>query len=239
MIKINFIKPELDETKDSIALYNMKISEKFKKTDTFGMGTVAWLKNNPERNYQDLELELRKHDFITHLIAKPLHLITIEENLEIGLPNSDLSNNFEYVLIVSCKPKDEIMAEIKEYHLSYEDNFNCLKQTGCLKVKKDHNLPATQGYADIANDPNSQILNSERKFDMIKYDGKTSINIIIEDLIQTMQQEPEKKICGEFDNKKVYGLVIDNKMASPIGWIDYGDDVDFDLIDFRTLKKIN
>lgn len=70
-------KIEYDDVKDSddpteIAFHNMLEADKILSLQLFIGGEMGYLRANPTKTFQDLELELRKRNFNTHLIAKPL-----------------------------------------------------------------------------------------------------------------------------------------------------------------------
>jgi hypothetical protein len=231
MIKIDYDIPNEIESPDDIAIYNLKISDKYKNIQTFCQSSIAWLKNDINRNYQSLELLLREQKLDTHLIAKPNDSSIKLENIVYTTPNSDIQHtNIEYVLLISCKSKEEAITEILKYHLSYEDNFECLLKTGFItSVNND-----TNKLLEDANE--NKILNNKLKYNFTLIDNKTSINVIIEDIIKNYKTEPEKLICGKLGEKDIYALTINNEIISPIGWIEH--DEDYELIDFRKIKKM-
>ena len=246
MIKINYKNPEEHETSEDIARANIIISDKFKKGDYLVMSCTSWLKLDPKRDYQDLEQLLRYLDLDSHVIASPIK--TIPENLEINHPNGSISSEpFEYVVKISCRPKEEAINELLLTHPNYEENFDCLKKTGCLMVKKTNETNETN---ETKNDEITKVLNCELKLDFAFYKPMESINFIIGDLIKQYGIEPEQVICGEINGNKVYALMIKGQICSPIGWIkkqsnekvielDENDEdlnMTIELIDFRTIK---
>jgi hypothetical protein len=240
MIKINYKKPEEDESPDDIAMYNMKISDKYKNLQAFCQSTVSWLKNDPSRNYQDLEILLRHMELDTHLIARPKKLLDSNTNFVLTIPNKiNDSNVYDYVLWISCKPRLEAINELLSYHTSYEENFECLKNTGCL-VNKDKNFDIKKISTvnkDEEKEEESKILACELKYDFIEISQIESLNIIIKDLIEKHGDEPKKMVCGKYGELDVYSLVVDGQIISPIGWIAHSPE-NIELIDFRTMKKM-
>ena len=135
MIKINYKNPEENETPEDIARANIIMSDKFKKGDYLEMSCISWLKLDSKRDYQDLEQLLRYLNLDSHIIAQPVKVIP--ENLEINYPNSNTSSEpLEYVVKISCRSKEEALKELLLSHPNYEENFECLKKTGCFMVKK-------------------------------------------------------------------------------------------------------
>jgi len=183
MIKINYKNPEENETPEDIARANIIMSDKFKKGDYLEMSCISWLKLDSKRDYQDLEQLLRYLNLDSHIIAQPVKVIP--ENLEINYPNSNTSSEpLEYVVKISCRSKEEALKELLLSHPNYEENFECLKKTGCFMVKKvdpilevEENLSNTKGVSEV-----KKVLNCELKLDFAFYKPIESINFIIEDL---------------------------------------------------------
>ncbi len=192
----------------------------------------------------------------SHIIAHPITIIP--ENLQLGYPNENPNTeNLEYVIKISCKPKEDALKELLSIHSSYEENFECLKKAGCLMVKKtepkeevQETLSNTKGVNEV-----KQVLEGKLKLDFAYFKPMESINFIIEDLIKQHGKTPEEIICGEINGKKVYALMLDGQIASPIGWMEKNTstqntsmqttsmqtlnsnvEIEYELIDFRTIK---
>ncbi len=238
MLKINYIKPNEGESPDDIAIYNLKICDKYKNLQAFCQSTVSWLKNDPSRDYQDLELLLRHLELDTHLIARPKESMESNENFVLSIPNrTNDTNVYDYILWVSCKSKDKAIEELLTFHNSYEENFECLSRTGCLINK---NLEVDIKETTISyneTDAYKKILSCELKYDFVEVDKVQSLNIIIKDIIEKKGKEPQKVLYGKYGESNIYALVIDGQIVSPIGWIEYSEN-NIELIDFRTLKKM-
>jgi hypothetical protein len=221
MIKINYKNPEENETREDVARANIIISDKFKKGDYLEMSCISWLKLDSKRDYQDLEQLLRHLNLDSHIIAQPVKVIP--ENLEISFPNGNISlEPLEYAVKISCRPKEEALQELLLVHPNYEQNFECLKKTGCFMVKKtdpilevEENLSNTKGVDQV-----KKVLDCELKLDFTYFKPMESIDFIINDLTKQYGKEPEKIICGEANGNKVYGLMISGQIVSPIGWME-------------------
>lgn len=238
MIKISYIKPNENESPDDIAIHNIVISDKFKNLPAFCQSTVGWLKNDPNRNYQDLELLLRHMNLDTHLIAQPKETINIQ-NFKLSIPSKiNDTSSYDYVLWTSCKPKEDALKELLTYHTSYEENFECLNNTGCLtNIDPDYDInKISVNPNDSDKDNEKKIVSCELKYEFITVSTIDSLNIIIKDLMDKYQEEPQKMICGKYGESDVYALVINGEIISPIGWIQYSPD-NIELIDFRSMKK--
>lgn len=222
MIKINYKEPESSETPEDIAQYNIKISDQYKKADYLEISCISWLKIDSSRNYQDLEQMLRNLKTNSYIIAQPI--TTIPTGLEINYPNENISTEkLEYVAKVSSKPYDDSLKELLEFHSSYEENFKCLKKTGCLMAvkqdkldkKEEEIITRTQGVEEI-----KKVLECRLKLDFSFYKPMESINFIINDLTNRHGTRPEKIACGEVNGNKVWALILGGEIVSPIGWIE-------------------
>lgn len=256
MIKIIYTKPEILETAEEISIHNIKTTDKFKKIDYLEISCISWLKLDSKRNYQDLEKLLRDLNLNTYIIAQPID--KIPNGLELGLPNLEQTNNkFEYVAKILCGSKEDMINEILRFHSSYEDNYECLNKTGCLKtIKKqtdkeeEEKISNKNGVVEIKN-----VLESKLKLEFRYLKPIESINFVIADLTNKYGKKPEEIACGEINGNKVYGLVLNGNIVSPIGWIkkninkkidiidddnneivDNNDDIEYELVDFRNIK---
>jgi len=268
MIKINYKNPEPTELSDNIAIENIIISDKFKKADYLEISCISWLKLDSNRDYQDLECLFRSLNLDSHLIAQSALKIKIPEDLEINFPNEKIiTEPLKYIIKISCKKKEDAINELLLYHTSYEENYNCLKTTGCLMVKKKDKIDLELNKK-MSEDKNileiTKILECKLKLDFTYFKPTESLNYIIDDIIARIGKTPEKKVCGEINGNKFYGLTINNEIISPIGWIEKeniknsdieevtqnielnekykniincnSNSVEFELIDLRTIK---
>ena len=135
MIKINYKEPESTESLDDIAEYNIKISNQYKKADYLEISCISWLKIDSKRDYQDLEKLFRHIQVDAWVIAQPI--TNIPNGLELNYPNdNNSSETLNYVAKISCKSNTDAINELLVHHSSYEENFNCLKKTGCFMTIK-------------------------------------------------------------------------------------------------------
>ena len=243
MIKINYREPEENENVEDIARHNIIISDKFKKIDYLEMCCISWLKLDIERDYQDLEQLFRNLNLDSYVIAHPIQ--KIPDNIELNYPNGKISNEIlTFTVKILNKTKEESMNELLSIHSSYDENFKCLKKTGCLMLKNNNsevvkNLPDEPQINEI-----KKVLDCKLKLEFTVFDSLKSIDLIIENLTNEYGKKPEKIICGESNSNKVYGLTIDGKIISPIGWIEKNNEIistsnnkiEIELIDFRKVK---
>ena len=256
MIKINYKEPESTESQDDIAEYNIKISNQYKKADYLEISCISWLKIDSKRDYQDLEKLFRHIQVDVWVIAQPI--TNIPNGLELNYPNDNNSlESLNYVAKILCKSNTDAINELLVYHSSYEENFNCLKKTGCfmtikqkLNALEEDKLTNMKSVIEI-----KKVLDCKLKLDFTYLKSIESINFIIDDLINKYGKKPEEIACGEINGNKVYGLVLDGQIASPIGWVKKNinksnlteleinleessklEQIEYELIDFRNIK---
>jgi hypothetical protein len=147
------------------------------------------------------------------------------------------------------------MREILKHHISYEENFENLKKTGCfMAIKQDKTQEEDEKISQMKGvDEIKKLLNSELKLELEYYKPMDSINYIIKDLTTKYGKEPEKIICGEIGTNKVWALMMDGQIISPIGWMEKNtlitidkntpitidksnEQIDCELVDFRNIK---
>lgn len=226
MIKINYKEPEYLESLDDIAISNIKICDKYKKADYLELSSISWLKIDSKRNYQDLEQLFRHLDLDSYVIAQLVE--NIPQGLRIGSPNESIlsentnKNELIYIAKITCAGKDDSMKELLKYHTSWEENYECLEKTGCLTTLKQEISKEEEEYIakTKGTDEVKKILECKLKLDLEYYNVQESIDFIIDDLSVKYGKKPEKIICGEVGTNKVWGLMVDNQIVSPIGWME-------------------
>lgn len=226
MIKINYKEPTESETLDDIAVSNIKMCDKYKKADYLEVCCISWLKIDTKRNYQDLEQLFRNLNLDTWVIAQTIN--TIPTGLRIGKPNeSKLEENIEdtkleYIAKINCMGKDESMKELLKYHSNWEENYECLKKTGCLISVKQETSKEEEEYISQAKgvEEIKKLLDCKLKLELEYYSVQESIDFITNDIKVKYGKIPEKIICGEMETNKVWALVIDGQIVSPIGWVE-------------------
>lgn len=272
MIKINYKEPEEAETREDISRHNIQMCDKFKKADYLELSCISWLKIDSKRNYQDLEELFRHLNLDSYVVAQKVS--NIPEELRIGMPNEptnkeneeksestvmETNDKLEFIANITCISKEESMKQLLKHHVDYETNFECLKKTGCLisknnqvKKEEDDKIENMQGVNEVR-----KLLDCKLKLELELYRPLDSINYIIKDLTTKYGKEPEKIICGEIGINKVWALMIDGQIVSPIGWTEKLlqkkkielefeqenineaneiSDIEYELIDFRSIK---
>lgn len=70
MLNYNFIDITDKEDVHKIAHDNMKVADQNHNLKFMIASSMGWFKINPNKDFKDLEDYLRKHNFMTHIIAK-------------------------------------------------------------------------------------------------------------------------------------------------------------------------
>lgn len=121
---------------------NIEAIDKLNKLDWMMCAFASYFKLLPDKSPRDLELELREHNLKVGLIA--INAETDEEyskayDLTKGkivqnkyLDDKDNHDDHltNYVWIVSCRPREDVLKETLMYHDSYEANLNLLEDCG-------------------------------------------------------------------------------------------------------------
>jgi hypothetical protein len=170
MNSIHFEDPSSSDDEESILWHNMKICDDIHNLRLFISCSMGWVRLNPEKNMQDLESELRKRNFNTHLYAKE-----IPRNSQYTLKLN--SKNCDYECIFSCRPAKLALEEVLKFHDTYDTNFEKLANSGfiCLKPEKDilreddeSNLAGDQSnlagdQSNLAGDQSIKVFNTKDK----------------------------------------------------------------------------
>lgn len=213
------------ENKQELVWHNLRQADQFYKLDVFVGASMAWFKENPTKNYHDLEKVLRVHELNTHLYAKNIKL---QDNQELKFQNSKEPS--KYQCIFSCKPKHQAIQEVLQNTISYEDNLEKLKEAGviCLKNKEDvKNIEDAIELKDEEKNKMEQLKNLEVK---IRVEEITAVDII-EDISNQIEkkykQDPDVMVVGQTDKgDPMFAFTIKNKLVSDIGFIKRKSDSD-------------
>jgi hypothetical protein len=128
-VNMQLVLPNEDTTMEEICWHNMKQCDDAKHLTFFSASTQAWFKLNPTMSYQDLETELRKREFDTHIIAAPNNGHVKYDLGRYYDPNAK-NINYTHYPIISCRPKEHALKELANYHPSYEHNYRKLDKVG-------------------------------------------------------------------------------------------------------------
>ena len=231
MLRVLYDEISENETKDDIALYNLKQSDINFNKETFICSSLGWIKNDSNRTFQDLETYLRNNDFNTHLLAKP-HKYT--EDIELENPNSNETLSYECVFC--CKPEQYCLEDLYKIHSSYDENFNNLKYSGTLKVKNEEKVDEVEDSSD--GTLISKLSNNEIKLNFVRLSPKDSISQMSDDIRNSTGKAPRTEIIGKYNDKQpiITFLLEDGKLASHIGWTieDVDGELKYTLVDLNT-----
>lgn len=117
------ISPGEDVTE--IMWHNLKEADNAYNLEYFIAASLSFLQLYPEKNYQDLEVLLRKKDFNTHLFA-------IKPKKGSFLKKVGKGPNPIYECFYSCRPKNIALQEVLSNSGTYESNFDKLQYAGNL-----------------------------------------------------------------------------------------------------------
>lgn len=118
---------------------NLKIADEVLSLNVFVVLLSHYFKMNPDKNYHDLEKELRQRDFNAHLIASSLD-DEMKEKYTIIHPSkeqSSLSETLIYRCLISCREKKQALSELLTHSSTYEENLEKLKVSGNLCIKQE------------------------------------------------------------------------------------------------------
>jgi hypothetical protein len=222
MLKIRFENP-VTNNQNEIVWHNLKQADNNLDLNIFCAASYAWLKINPDKSFQDLEFELRKRDFNTHLIAKKPHL---NKDFKIVMQNKYKCEKFLYECIYSCRPKKYAIKELLETWNSYDENFQNLASTGTICPDEIEVNPDNINDGGVTKYYNDETMNNLKLImDMKKmvYIDKLNVDDIIEATIYSIKEK-----YGEEPTHSLYGMTnsggpiivftIDNKIVADIGY---------------------
>lgn len=209
--------PSLSEIE--IAWANMRVSDQHLHLSTFVSAALGWLKaNDGEKNYQDLEKELRKRDFSTHIFASSKR----ETGFDILLPfskNEQKPNFYIYEAFFSCRPPPFAMKELLTHSTSYQENFDKLKYSGTLitnevlhqmDVISDIHMFDEDETAILAKITYNKVLISLEKTPIFFKDFQNRLKEKYPNLAH--------KVIGLYDGGPLFVFVSDSEIVSPIGF---------------------
>jgi len=202
-----------------VAFYNMKQSEDHFDLQHFVAAQAGYFFANPTKTYQDLESELRKRNYNTHLIAKPPS--TKMTNCVLGnhvthKPSSDI----KYECITSCRPKEYALAEVLESWPTYEANYEALLLSGILIVT--HNTTVDSSNPEtliIGKDNNIEHLTKNMvKINYTELSFDDAIKKIKSGIQLQTGKEPEMRLYGMMmDGSPLFAFTVDEKIMSNMG----------------------
>ena len=220
MLKKELFDPRPEETSEEICWHNISVSDKYHDLNFFIMSSMAWLKLNPDKNFADLETELRNRKLDTHLLASKPNL---GPNTKLGLHNkSDVDREYEYECMFSCRPLNLAVEELLQHWSSYEDNFDHLSKAGIIMVDNADKLekePNIKIFNDTEKDINALIENNKKKLDITIISPEQIMNDLISECVKNFGKPPDKRLIGlTHNNCPIIGLFMEESIISDIGF---------------------
>jgi hypothetical protein len=221
------------EDKTEVAFHNMKIADNLHSLQIFIYGQMGYFNANPTKTYQDLELELRKRNFNTHLIAKLPPKNTDKVHYKIAMPKIENDQTeYKFECITSCRPKEYAIKELLESWNSYEENFEALKVSGIICVSDPIDKNKSVGSQDLSEscDKSQKIIMTEKADPMTKMQENLvrieavfmSAEEFVKNIIaQTKLDrgvEPELALYAMgYNGEPIMAITLGNKIMSHIG----------------------
>lgn len=221
MQKTIFIDPTADETPEQICCHNLTIADKYLNLQFMIASSMGWLKLNPTKNYQDLEMEFRSKNFNTHLLAcKPKDI----PNTHLGLHKDSDSTKYEYECIFSCRPKEYAIKELLQHWPNYEDNLAKLDKAGSIIANSDNNEIADNKDIKKLNENEKDsiqlISENKKKISVTAVSAENYLNELIDMCEKEYKRKPEEKIVGMAPNgSPIFGLFLGEELVSAIGFV--------------------
>ena len=214
---------------NEIAFDNLKSSDLHFNKETVICSSIAWLKNDKSRTFQDLELLMRKHNLNTHLIAYPFNYVDDDKiTLESPNPTDEI---LVYECVFCCKPEEFYLEDLNKMNLTMEDNFEKLLKCGTLKVSthsEDHNEVSLT----------KKLCENKIKLNFVKLSPKESIEQLFNDITKATGKKPKPEIVGKYNDKQpiITFLLENGEFASHIGWTveEIDNDLKYTLLDLNT-----
>lgn len=216
MNSISYVDPTT-ETIDEIIWHNLKQADSILNLNLFIASSMAWLENNPTKNFQDLESELRKHNLNTHLYAKEF---VAKDEFILTAPNKLFEPKYE--CIYSCRPPKYALEEIMQYWKSYEENFEKLALAGMISVKSVDDISDKKDFVKYSDTQQSyyELITKCKKLIIItKMTTREYIEKICADIKNKTGKLPANKVIGMMPNgSPMFGMFIDDQIVSNIGF---------------------
>lgn len=238
MNSITYVDPTT-ESIEEIIWHNLLQADSILNLNLFIASSAAWIKNNPTKNYQDLERELRKRHFNTHLFAKKFE---VSNKFTLNAPNDLFEPKYE--CIYSCRPPKYALSEIMQYWNSYEENFDKLALAGVVSVKsvsdmKQKNSETFVEFSEKQQSDYELVTNCKKLIKITKIQPREYIEQIYKKIQDTLGKPPTNAIVGMTPNGgPIFGFVIDNEIVSNVGFsteYDSGGNMVFDVVDISKL----
>lgn len=239
MLRILYDTVENQNNSDEISLHNMKHSDVHFNKETLIASSYAWLKNDNQRTFQDLEKYYRENNFNTYLIAKPF----VSED-ELTLENPNTNENLCYECLFHCNPHQKYDEVLCKYSENYDENFSKLLNSGFLKILNEEKIEEskTQHNSLLFE----KLKNNTIKLNFVSLSDKESIEQMSKDIFESTGKKPKPEIIGNYNSEQpiLTFLLEDGSLASHIGWTMKNVDGELqykllDLTNYFSKEKLN
>jgi len=183
------------------------------KPELFTGSVLAWMADNPTKNYQDLEQLLRTHKFNTYLFAKPYE---VQENQKLLLQGKSC----EYECVYIGLPEEESRQTLLELE-TYETNYANLAKAGDLfqKDESEHYALHKMATMEPVNQQNvADLMSSKVKIRAEQITPEEIVDNVYKELLAYYQQEPDVMVIGQIEGKPIYAFTIKDQLVSDVGF---------------------
>lgn len=230
-----------------IAFHNMKVGDDVHNLGLFIGGQSGYFNANPDKTFQDLELELRERNFNTHLIAKHPSVDTTSGKFILGMRQSNgkiTTDGYIYECITSCRPRNYALEEVLQTWKTYEENFEALKEAGTVMVTNSkmteeelNNEVIDNGTTKVIDNKNPINLMSENKVKAIATYVPASevIDNICKQIFEKTGKQPTLSMCSINERGgPILAITLDNKIVSNVGLC-----IEYDSNGAQIMKLVN
>lgn len=216
MYKITYNDVSPTEDPSEIAFHNMKVGDEMLNLNVFIGGQLGWIMANPTKNFQDLEKELRKRNFNTHLIARKVSAELT--NYKLTLHGKDDPTEYLYECISSCRPKKYAMEELLKEWKSYDENLEALKYAGVVTIIDEKDIGKKNTEKISESNPIQLVSKNKLKVSYKLETVDETIDGIYTDAKVKYGKEPTTVLYGmSHSGGPIMAFVIDNVIISNIG----------------------
>lgn len=242
MYRISYDKITESDKPSQVALHNLQVADKYLHEKLMSTCVRAWIKANPNKNYQNLEKTLRSKKLNTHLLAKP---IDVKDNMKIAFGADEKKYECECI----CKKSSEALEEILEYWPTYAKNFNALADSGDLiselefdkrvaisaepaKKKDPAQQQEEQAAKVIDKDPFIDVEDNKVKVAFYELSSLEFIAQVEQNLRDKYGRKPDHTVIAKTkDGFSIVGMFMNNMLASNYGYKCSEDGKQVDIVD--------
>jgi len=232
---IEYIEPTIDETAESICWNNIMEADRHLHLTMFIVSCTAWINLHHDKNFYDLEIELRNRNLNSHLIAC---ITDIPPNIKLGLPKNKQNIDYKYECIFSCRPKKESLLEVLSHSKTYDENLEKLKFSGTRILSDESTLDTTDSKTKIftKNERSNYdlVMDNEKKIKITKLTLQDHLDL----LEKQHNKTPNKTLLAKLNDKDIlWGFTIDGVLVSMVGLKGNENSEEYAIIDLSRFMK--